>query len=54
MWSAKCTVNMIGPRDIWAEAERAHQRWQAAGQPELSEWTVEVTADGRTLVDLPQ
>lgn len=38
------TVNLIGPRDIWAEAERAHQRWQTAGQPDMSEWTVKVTA----------
>jgi hypothetical protein len=48
------TVNLIGPRDIWAEAEQAYQRWQDAGQPDVSEWTVKVTADGRTVIDLPQ
>ena len=47
-------VSMIGPRDIWAEAEQAYQRWQDAGQPDVSEWTVKVTADGRTAIDLPQ
>ncbi|TDD59336.1 hypothetical protein E1263_15585 [Kribbella antibiotica] len=48
------TVSMIGPRDLWAEAEQAHERWLNAGQPDLSEWIVMVTADGRTVVDLPQ
>jgi len=48
------TVSMIGPRDIWAEAEQAYQRWQDAGRPDLSEWTVKVTADGRTGIDLPE
>jgi len=48
------TVSMIGPRDIWAEAEQAYQRWQDAGQPDLSEWTVKVTADGRTAINLPE
>ncbi|MEU4392230.1 hypothetical protein [Kribbella sp. NPDC023855] len=47
------TVIMLGPRDLWTEVEQAYQRWQAAGEPDLSEWTVEVTADGRTLIDLP-
>ncbi|GAA1604901.1 methyltransferase domain-containing protein [Kribbella hippodromi] len=48
------TVSMIGPRDLWAEAEQAHARWENAGRPDLSEWTVTVTAAGRTVIDLPQ
>lgn len=48
------TVSMIGPRDIWAEAEEAYQQWQSAGQPDLTEWTIKVTADGRTAIELPQ
>ncbi|MEV8373634.1 rRNA adenine N-6-methyltransferase family protein [Kribbella sp. NPDC056861] len=48
------TVNLIGPRDIWAEAENAYERWNAAGQPDLAKWTVEVSADGRTVTDLPK
>lgn len=47
------TVTAIGPRDLWAEAENAHRRWQTAGQPELSEWTVQVTPSGQTVIALP-
>lgn len=44
---------MIGPRDLWNEAEQAHARWIDAGRPPLSTWTVQVTADGGTQVELP-
>ncbi|GAA0585801.1 hypothetical protein HPO96_10705 [Kribbella sandramycini] len=48
------TVTMLGPRDLWEEAEQAHLRWETAGRPDVSEWAVHVTADGRTVVELPR
>lgn len=29
------TVRVHGPRDVWAELEEVHARWEAAGRPEM-------------------
>ncbi|MEU0808006.1 methyltransferase domain-containing protein [Streptomyces sp. NPDC005970] len=38
-------VQQWGPRDLFAEVEGAYQWWRAAGQPELYEFGLTVTAD---------
>ncbi|TDO67154.1 protein-L-isoaspartate O-methyltransferase [Kribbella sp. VKM Ac-2571] len=46
-------VSVIGDRDLWAEVEHTHRDWQAAGQPPVTEWTVRVTPEGSTEIELP-
>jgi protein-L-isoaspartate O-methyltransferase len=47
------TVSRIGDRDLWAEVEGVHRDWQTSGQPPITEWTIRVTVEGVTEVELP-
>lgn len=40
------TVEQHGPADVWTLAESAWAPWEAAGQPDLNEYGLTVTADG--------
>ncbi|MEU4288323.1 rRNA adenine N-6-methyltransferase family protein [Kribbella sp. NPDC026596] len=47
------TVSLIGDRDLWAEVEDVHRDWLASGQPPMTEWTLRVTPEGSTEIELP-
>ncbi|TDW18101.1 rRNA adenine N-6-methyltransferase family protein [Kribbella kalugense] len=46
-------VSHIGERDLWAEVEDAHREWQASGRPPITEWTIRITPEGSTEIELP-
>ncbi|MFW5420233.1 methyltransferase domain-containing protein [Nocardiopsis sp. CNT-189] len=42
-------VQTAGPRDLWAEVERAHAEWVSAGRPGVEEYRIEIDLHGQRI-----